>query len=376
MNILIAADSFKESLSSFDVGIAIKTGLEKSINCCCEVVSIADGGEGTMELITGILEGAYVNTITKDPLGREIPTKFGLSYDRKTAIIDVATSSGIELLAETEKNPMKTSSYGTGQLINAALEYDVESIILGLGSSATVDLGLGMLSALGAKFLDESGNDIIICGESLKTIQAIDISELNPKLKGVEIKVASDVNNPLVGPNGSVNVFARQKGATDEQIVELEQEFERIGQLLTTQLNNELLTYPGGGAAGGIGYICLMTLNSSLVSGSDLIMDLNRLQDKISKADLVITGEGRFDLQSLNGKGPMSIIKMAKQHQKQVIVVCGSVDNQIYNHEAVAGVPIFATITKVASLAETLSSAKANIEHTSAAIGYLYKLEN
>lgn len=369
--VLVVADSFKESLSSFQVGSAIKAGLSTNSNLDIEISTLADGGEGTMELLTQSLNGVIINTRTHDPLGRLINTSFGLSKQYKTAIIDVASSSGIELLEESEKNPMLVSSYGTGELIAKALEYNVETIILGLGSSATVDLGFGMLSALGFESLDEKGQPIDITGATLRQITKIDCTKVNPKLKDVKFKVACDVDNILTGNSGSCHTFAKQKGATPEQIDQLEAEFIRLNQLIIEATAIDLNIVSGSGAAGGIGGSAYAFLDAELVSGSELIIAINDIENKIIDSDIVITGEGRFDTQSLHGKGPMSIIDLAQKHKKQVIVICGSVDNQIYTHSELTGVSIFATITKVDTIENTLADAYNNIKHTATAISNL-----
>lgn len=370
-NVLVVADSFKESLSSYQVGSAIKDGLCNNPNLNIEISTLADGGEGTMELLTQSLNGVLINTHTRNPLGQLINTSFGLSKQYKTAIIDVATSSGIELLEEDEKNPMLVSSYGTGELIAKALEYNIETIILGLGSSATVDLGFGMLSALGFEFLDENEQSINITGATLRQITRIDCTKVNPKLKDVKFKVACDVDNVLTGNSGSCHTFAKQKGATPEQIDQLEAEFIRLNQLIIEATAIDLNKISGSGAAGGIGGSAYAFLDAELVSGSDLIVEVNDLESKVIASDVVVTGEGRFDAQSLHGKGPMSIIDLAQKHNKQVIVICGSVDNQIYAHSKLTDVSIFASITKVDTIENTLADAYSNIKHIATAISNL-----
>lgn len=371
MKILIATDSFKESLSSKQVANAIMEGMSDRRDIEFIVSSLADGGEGTMELLTNCLNGHTVKTKSNDPLGRLINTQFGISGDSKTAIIDVATSSGIELLAENEKCVMCTSSYGTGQLINEALDLNVENIILGLGSSATADLGFGLLSALGVKFLDSFGNLVEPKGSTLKHIERIDIRELNPKIKTVNLKVACDVDNILTGAHGSCLTFAKQKGASKQEIEELETEFIRLSKIIKELTNIDLNIVKGSGAAGGIGGISHAILGGSLISGSDLIIEYNHITDKIINCDLVITGEGRFDKQSLHGKGPMTIINLAKQYEKKCIVVCGSVDRCIYESEKLSDVAIFPSIMTVDSLERTLSESYNSIKHVAKAISNL-----
>lgn len=369
--VLIVTDSFKESLSSDQVAAAIIEGFSDQRDYQFEAVGLADGGEGTMELITKSLNGQMLTVQTRDPLGRNIESKFGYSPNSKTAIIDVATSSGIELLSEAEKNPFNVSSYGTGQLIKAALEHRVETIILGLGSSATVDLGFGMLSALGYRFLDDDQKLVEITGGTLAKITDIDLTNVDPRLRSVSFKVACDVDNVLTGSAGSCYTFAKQKGANPDQIEHLEKQFIRLNQLINEKTGIDLNLVKGSGAAGGIGGAAHAFLGGELVSGSDLIVKLNDIENKVMNSDLIITGEGRFDRQSLHGKGPIEIVNLAQKYNKQVILICGSVDNQIYRAPELSSVPIFATITKVDSLENTLADAYANIRHTAQAISNL-----
>ncbi len=369
--VLIATDSFKESLSSNEVAKAIQAGLGDGFEY--QVVPLADGGEGTMELITEVINGKLIDVKSVDPLGRTINSKYGLNYETSTAVIDVASSSGIELLSETEKNPFKVSSFGTGLLIADALERGVKNIILGLGSSATVDLGFGMLEALGVKLLDENSNPIKINGESLRQVCDIDTSNINPNIYTTNFKIACDVDNPLTGPTGSCRVFARQKGANPQQIEYLESEFIRIGSLIEKKFGINLNEISGSGAAGGIGGSAHVFLKGQLISGSDLINSLTNVENKVEVADIIITGEGKFDNQSLHGKGPMSIINLGLKYKKQVIVICGSTESDIYNNPQIKDVSIFPTISKVDSLEKTLANASENITLVSTSIAKLLK---
>ncbi len=369
--VLIATDSFKESISSTQVAQAIIEGFANNDKFSFETTTLADGGEGTMQLIASSIQAKLINTTSQDPLGRIINTKFAYSKKLKTAIIDVATSSGIELLTENEKNPMHASSYGTGELIKKALDYEPETIILGLGSSATVDLGFGMLLALGYKFLNSEQQEIVISGQNLSQIVSIDDSNVDCRLKNVKFQVACDVDNVLTGENGSCRVFAKQKGATKSQENLLEKQFVRLNKVICEMTSIDLNEVKGSGAAGGIGASAYAFLNGELISGSDLIIEINDIENKVQNCDIVITGEGRFDFQSLHGKGPMSIIKLANKYNKQCIAICGSVDNQIYKSQQLNDVAIFSTITKVDTLENTLSSGYDNIKHTAQAISKL-----
>ncbi len=369
--VLIATDSFKESLTSLQVADAIKAGLGDNFEY--QVVPLADGGEGTMELITDIIGGNIIQVESVDPLGRKIISRYGLSEDKTTAVIDVASSSGIELLSESEKNPYKTSSYGTGLLIADALDKGVSNIILGLGSSATVDLGFGMLEALGVKFLDVNNEPVTIKGETLRHVCDIDLSNINPNIYTTDFKIACDVDNPLTGVTGSCHVFAKQKGATRDQIEQLESDFIRIGKLIYKKFGIDLDEITGSGAAGGIGGSAYAFLNGVLTSGSDLINSLNRVEEKVKEADIVITGEGKFDSQSLHGKGPMSIINIGLRYDKRIIVICGSTENDIYTNSQIKDISIFPTISKVDTLENTLNNASKNITHVCTALSHLLK---
>ncbi len=359
-NVLIAVDSFKNSMTSLEVAETIKAELQANFNC--ETVELADGGEGTQQIITKALNGQFIEVSSYDPLMRPIRAKFGLSSDQNIAIVDVASSSGIELLENNEKDVLKASSYGTGVLIKEALNYSISELIIGLGSSSTNDLGFGILQALGVKFLDSQNEEIQICGNTLKEIVKIDTSELDPRLENVQIKLACDVTNPLTGENGSCKMFAKQKGASEETIQSLEQQFIRLNQLMITTQKTDLNQLAGSGAAGGIAGGLSNYLGAEISSGSDLINDINNIEQKIKSADLVITGEGRFDLQSLHGKGPMSIIELAQKHKKQVIVICGSVDHEVYHAPALENIAIYPTILTVDTLENTLANAKHGIK--------------
>lgn len=370
-NVLIAMDSFKESLTSLEAAEAIKRGLGNKFQT--EIVEIADGGEGFKEIVTKIVKGHEVEVETKDPLGRDIKSSFGISENKDIAIIDVASSSGIERLKQSEKNPLTTSSYGTGQLIKAALDYNPSQMLIGLGSSATNDLGFGILSALGVKFLDDAGEIVKISGDNLKLIQKIDVSEIDQRIFNVEIKLASDVDNPLTGETGATKVFAKQKGATPQIIEQLEAEFIRLNKMIKEFTAIDLNQVKASGAAGGIGGGLYSFLDAKLVSGSDLINELNQVEVKVKAADIIITGEGKFDLQSLNGKGPMSIINLAQKYQKQVIVICGSVDARIYEVPQVANIVIQPCLLKLDTLENTLANANQSVEIMARNMGILLK---
>lgn len=369
--ILIAPDSFKESLTSEEVIAAVIDGFQNNNKFDFEYVTLADGGEGTTKLITSLLNGTLIETKTKDPLGRLIDTYYGLSGDGKTAIVDVATSSGIELLTQSEKNPIKASSFGTGQLINHALENDVDTIILGLGSSATVDLGFGMLSCLGVKFFDENNVQIDMCSNHLSDVIKIDTTNINPKIMTTKFIVACDVDNVLTGNDGSCHTFAKQKGASPQQIEQLESEFIRLNEQFKKQFIIDLNQIDGSGAAGGIGGSAFAFLNARLVSGSELIIDIGNIESKIEQSNVVITGEGYFDSQSIHGKGPMTIIRLAQKHNKKIIVFCGALDNSILELEELENVAVFPTISKVDSLEATLENAYNNVKYTARSVSKL-----
>ena len=340
MNILIAPDKFKNSLTSLDACRAIKNGLIKaSSSFNINVLPLADGGDGLSEVIQYYTHAKPHVVNVLDPLFRLIKSSLLISEDRDTAFIEMAKASGLLLLKPEEYNCMKTTSFGTGELIKKAIELGVKKIVLGVGGSATNDCGVGMAAALGFRFLNKAGKELLPIGKNLNLIESIDQATLI-NLRNISFKIACDVKNPLCGLNGATKVYAEQKGASADDIEHLEAGMLHFSEIITAQLDKSVKDIPGAGAAGGMGAGCLAFLNAELVSGIDLVLNLSRTEEYIVNADIVFTGEGKIDEQSLEGKVISGIGQLCKKHQKPLIAFCGNLGlshnqlQKIYVHSA------------------------------------------
>lgn len=374
--VVVAMDSFKGCLSSSEAEKAAEEGI-KLVCPDCEVIRfpIADGGEGILTVLIEATRGTYQKIIANDPLMRPIETTYGVSGDKRFAFIEMATVNGLPLLSETERNPMLTTTYGTGELILHAIEQGYREFVIGIGGSATNDAGVGMLQALGARFLDKDGAVLGKGGEILHRIAAIDFSSVHPALKDTRFTIACDVRNPFCGPEGAAHVFARQKGADDAMIEKLDVGMQSFSRLIHSTTGREITHVPGAGAAGGLGGAFLAFLNAELKPGIDLLLQTLNFSEKIKGADLIITGEGRTDRQSLMGKVPSGILEEAKRQGIPVIVVAGSIeDTEILNQAGFQG--IFSIIPSPMSLETAMKPevAKKNICRTVAQIISLVNL--
>jgi len=327
MKIIIAPDSFKGSISAQDLCASIKYGIKK-IMPNAEVLSIplADGGEGTMENIVEATGGRIITTNVLNPIQQSLTAAYGVLGDEKTAVIEMAQASGLPLLTESEKNPLVTTSFGTGQLIKDALDKGYRRFIIGLGGSATNDGGMGILRALGMEFYDENHNPLPEGGGLLSELALIDESSFDSRIYESEILVASDVTNPLCGENGASAIFGPQKGATPDMVRTLDHSLNHFGEIILKQKGIEVRTIPGGGAAGGIGAALVTFLNATIHSGIELIMKEVQFEQKIVGADLIFTGEGKLDHQTLSGKVIMGVSKMAQKHNIPVVALCGQLE--------------------------------------------------
>ena len=324
MHILIAPNAFKNSLSAGEVASAIETGLITSqLKCTTECFPIADGGDGTGELIVQKCGGEMMNVMVHDPLGGKINASFGLIENGHTAIIEMANASGIRLLKPDELNPLEASSLGTGELILAALDAGARKIILTLGGSATVDGGMGILSALGVQFLDE-GNDPLTTAETLVDLAHIEINQVDQRITDCEFVLLCDVDNPLLGEEGAASVFGPQKGATPDEVLMLEESLTRLRAVALREHGLEM-DVPHGGAAGGVSAGLHAFLGASLVNGIDEFIRVTSFEAAAQKASLIITGEGSLDEQTLRGKGPMGVAVRAKALGIPVIGLAGKV---------------------------------------------------
>jgi glycerate kinase len=335
MKVLICPDKFKESLSATLVAEHIRIGILKALPLAdCKCIPMADGGEGTVEALVSATKGHIQKVKVHDPLMRPIDSFIGISGDGKTAFVEMAAASGLALLQPSERNPLITTTYGTGELIRHALDAQCEKIIIGIGGSATVDGGAGMARALGIRMTDQSGREIADGGRYLTEIDNIDISGKDPRLTGCKIYIASDVTNILHGPDGAAFIFGPQKGADESAVKILDAGLEHLGLHIKKQLKKDISMVPGSGAAGGLGAGMIAFLNGEIKSGFNLVAEVTGLSQWIDWADIIVTGEGRIDYQTLYGKTPAGVAKAASEKKKPVIAFAGSLGkgyNRLYN---------------------------------------------
>jgi glycerate kinase len=323
VRIIVAPDKFKGSLTALEVCTIIKTSLsQENPQLEIETIPLADGGEGTCEILTNLSNGRAVSLTVLDPLMRKINSSYGISGDGKVAFIEMALASGLQLLQSHERNCTVTSTFGTGQLIKHAIEQGVREIVMGIGGSATNDAGMGMAQALGYRFISASGETLEGIGKNLIHIAEIDASMINANLRNTQFTVLSDVENPLYGREGAAFVFARQKGATEHDIALLDQGLKNFAHL-AERMDCDVM-FSGAGAAGGLGAGTKLFLNAQIKSGIDFITDFTQLEEKIKNSDMVITGEGKVDTQTLSGKVVKGVATLAHQYQKKLILVCGT----------------------------------------------------
>lgn len=375
MKIVIAPDSFKESLTALEVAEAIESGFKKIFPQAEYIkVPMADGGEGTVQSLVDATGGRLLDVEVTAPLGEKTTAFFGLSGDGKTAIIEMAAASGLHLVPPAQRNPLLTTSYGTGELIKAALDHGVDKIILGIGGSATNDGGVGMLQALGVDFRDQQQQTLGFGGEQLAQIAAITLDQLDPRLQQVEIEVACDVDNPLCGQHGASATFGPQKGATPAMVLQLDQALAHFAAIAKQQLGLQISEVAGAGAAGGMGGGLLLLPNVTLRPGVQIVVEAVNLAQQLQDADLVITGEGRIDGQTVHGKTPIGVAKTAKQFNKAVIAISGCLRDDyeaVYAHGIDAVFPI---ITQLGTLEETLANGRKNLISTAQNIARIYQM--
>ncbi|MFP4199624.1 MAG: glycerate kinase [Halanaerobium sp.] len=336
MKILVAPDSFKGSLTAMEVAENIRRGIHKADSRIdVDLLPMADGGEGTVQSLVDATDGEIIKKEVTGPLGNKVEAFYGLLGDGKTAVIEMAAASGLPLVPEGKKNPLKTTTYGTGELIASALEHGVKKIIIGIGGSATNDAGVGMAQALGAEILDENGGQIAFGGGNLDQIEEINLDSLDYRLKDVEILVACDVDNPLYGENGAAYVYAPQKGADSEMVEILDQNLRHFNQIAIKELNKDTNQIPGAGAAGGLGAGLVAFLDAELKAGVDIVLNIINFENRLKDVDLVITGEGMLDGQSIYGKTPVGVSRSANKKDIPVIAVAGTLGSgveKVLNH--------------------------------------------
>lgn len=329
MKVVVAIDSLKGSLSSMEAGMAIKDGvLAAKPDTEVIVKPLADGGEGTTDALIEGMNGERIDLTVTGPMHTPVDAYYGYLKDTNTAVMEMASAAGITLVPDSEKNPLLATSYGVGEMIIDAIQRGCRNFIIGIGGSITNDGGIGMLKALGVRFLDEKGEDAGEGGQALAKVARINLSGLNPLLKECHIQVACDVNNPLCGENGSTYVYGPQKGVTEDMKKILDEAMAHFARVTSEALENDYMNTPGAGAAGGLGFAFLAYVGATLTPGIELILDAVGLEDELSGADVVVTGEGRLDFQTAMGKAPVGVAKLAKKYNAKVIAFAGSVTKE------------------------------------------------
>tara|TARA_R110002033_G_scaffold4618_8_gene21897 strand:+ start:1171 stop:2340 length:1170 start_codon:yes stop_codon:yes gene_type:complete len=384
MKIVIAPDSFKESLSALEVANAIEDGFKQVFpNAQYYKVPMADGGEGTVQAMVDATQGQIINLTVTGPLGLPVNAFYGVlgqldENGNQTAIIEMAAASGLHLVPSTQRNPLLTTSFGTGELIADALDRGIRHIILGLGGSATNDAGAGMMQALGVKLSDITNTPLPLGGAALATLHYIDMQLCHPAIKECVIEVACDVDNPLCGPRGASAIFGPQKGATTEMVEQLDLALGHFAHVINQHLNQPIdghcQLHPGAGAAGGMGFGVMTMLNATLKPGVDIVTKSVKLAQHCLNADLIITGEGRMDGQTVFGKTPMGVLNVAKQQNIPVIGISGCLGENADVILAEGMHAIFPIIPALQPLEQVLSEAQVNLTNTARNIAAIMSL--
>lgn len=374
MKVLISPDSFKGSLSASEAAFRIERGISKVLtNAKLIKLPLSDGGEGLVDALVSAMGGQTLSAEVTGPLGGKVKAYWGLLEDGKTAVIEMASASGLPLVPEADRNPAITTTYGTGELIKTALQHGCQKLIVGIGGSATNDGGSGMVQALGAKLLDKNNEEISYGGKALSLLHKIDLTFLDPRFKDTEVLVACDVINPLTGPQGASQVYGPQKGANAGLIEELDQSLRNFARVIAQDLNVEVEEIPGAGAAGGLGAGLMAFLNAKLVPGIELVMEQVNFKEKLQDCDLVFTGEGKLDQQSVYGKVPVGVARWAHQSNVPVVVLAGEIaDNLEFLHEE--GITSCFSITnRPMTLEESITNAPLLIEKTAEEISRFWQ---
>ncbi|MGI6037102.1 MAG: glycerate kinase [Limnochordia bacterium] len=375
MRILVAIDSFKGSVDASEAAEALSIGLKRALpDSTIELVPMADGGEGTVRSLVDATGGRIITKEVCGPLGEPVEAFYGILGDGDTAVIEMAAASGLPLIRRDQRNPRLTTSYGTGELIRSALDEGCRRFIIGIGGSATNDGGAGMVQALGAQLLDKEGQQIGPGGASLFALERIDVSQLDPRIKESRFLVASDVDNPLLGDKGATAVYGPQKGATPEMIKELDQALAHYAKIIKRDLGTDVANIPGSGAAGGLGAGAIAFFGATLRPGVELVVEAVGLEEKVKEADFVVTGEGAVDAQTVHGKTPIGVARVAKMHGKPVIAVAGNLGKgaeAVYDH----GVDALLSIAPgPISLEEAMDRAVEFLEKTGERLGRLIRI--
>ncbi|MDD3224306.1 MAG: glycerate kinase [Clostridium sp.] len=371
---IVAPDSFKESLSAFQAASAIKEGISEAYegHCIVETIPMADGGEGTSDVIINANNGTFVKVNIKGPLGEKIEGKYGFIEKDKKAVMEVASACGLYLLEEDKKNPLNTTSFGVGEMIIDALNKGAKHIIVGLGGSSTNDGGLGMLEALGAKAYDTDGNEVGPFGRDLINVKRIDLSKIDRRIKNVKIEVACDVENPLLGKTGATYIFGPQKGADEDTLLKLEGGMQNYVRAIKEASEIEISNIPKTGAAGGLGAAFLI-LGGKLVKGIDMVLKHTDFENKIEDANYIFTGEGSVDGQTKYGKTIAGIAKFAKKKSIPVIVLCGKSGKDVDELYKMGVTCIFTIIDRPESIETALKEGYENLRRTSLNVAKVLK---
>ncbi|EGR3626599.1 glycerate kinase [Vibrio cholerae] len=375
MKVVIAPDSFKESLTAKQVCDSIQAGLARVWHDAKFVaIPVADGGEGTVQSLVDATQGRLVEVKVMGPQGKRVEAFYGMLGDNQTAVIEMAAASGLHHVPLVQRDPKLTTSFGTGELIRHALDQGVTKLIIGLGGSATNDGGVGMLAALGARFTNADGDPIQLTGGGLRELTHIDLQDFDPRLQNCDILVACDVNNPLCGDKGASAVFGPQKGATPEDVQLLDGTLRQFGLLTEKVTGKMVLESAGAGAAGGMGAALLAYAQARLRPGIEIVLETVQLAHQVSDADLVITGEGRIDSQTVHGKTPMGVAKVAKRFDVPVLALCGCTGD---NYQAVyqCGIDaVFAAVPRAMSLDDALKESDFNLADLAENVARLWVL--
>ena len=373
---VLAPDSFKESMTAKEVCEAMELGIKRAIpDATCIHVPMADGGEGTVQSLVDATGGTFIEKEVTGPLGTPVKAVYGILGDGKTAVIEMAQASGIQYVTKETKNPLITTTFGTGELIRDCMDKGITDIILGIGGSATNDGGSGMAAALGYQFLDQDGNRLPQGGGALGKLATIDTSRVHPKLKDVKIIVASDVTNPLCGEKGASRVFGPQKGATPEMVEILDENLRHYAEVIKTQLGKDVLDVPGAGAAGGLGAGLLAFTKSTMKEGIEIVIEYTNLKEKLQKADYCFTGEGGIDFQTKFGKTPYGVAKLAKRvnPEMKVIALAGHIgkDVEVLYEEGFDA--IFGIVPGAVELETLLKQGRENVTRTAESVARLLR---
>lgn len=362
---VVAPDSFKESMTAKEVCDAMEKGIKKA-DSAAEVIKVpmADGGEGTVDSLVDATNGQRVIVEVTGPLGNKISAYYGILGNGTTAVIEMAKASGLEIVEKKKRNPMITTTFGTGELIRHALDHNVKEIIIGLGGSSTNDGGSGMAQALGAKLLDQNNNQISFGGGNLDKLDKIDISNLDSRLQDVKIILASDVTNPLIGKDGASRVFGPQKGATPEMVEKLENNLQHYAKIIKRDLNKDVASVSGAGAAGGLGAGLMAFTTCKMRQGVDIAIEVTKLEEKVKSADYVFTGEGGTDFQTKFGKTPYGVAKLGKKYHKPVISLAGYLGEGIDSLYSEGFTAIFGIIPGACDLSTALKNGPSNVART------------